>query len=733
MNALKHVNRGLFASLVITSLAACGGGGGSKGGGGSRTTPMASPTPITSPTPGAATQTPTPTTTAPGTATPDPSPTPAVESPAPMPTPTPTPPTSGVDPCITNSFSAELGRNLTAREAAARGSRNPPAGCSELVRAVDIIDPTLSDTLEYRKHAIWLANGNVVVADPEDSAAAPRAGEFRLYSADGQSIAEFSGDNEDDLIATGLYRLANGNFVVASPDDDVDGVINAGSIRVFSGEDGTAVGAPLVGDNESDDLGEEVLVLNNGNFIVVSRSDDENGVADIGSIRLMSGVDGQQIGATIVGGLSSGTPSSIDVVVLPNDNFVVLLAQADSGTVIAAGVARLFDGETGAQLGDAIAGDQADDMLGSAGITALGTDHYALISPQDDSGVTDGGSVMLLSSTTNTLVGAPYFGDVAGDLSEAKVFSLFESASMDIVASNHYALVAPYDDVGGLEDAGSVTVINGSTNELVGTPVTGDDAGDRLGFQGVINLPSTARFAVASPFDTVAGVAEAGSVKLISSVDGSVIVDSIVGDAEQDSLSLGGIHALPNGNFVVVSPNDDVETIVDAGSVRLYNGDSGEQLFVYSGDSESDQLGKVMPLSNSNFLIIADKNEGDAADTGVIQMVSALNNALLPAPVLAGATAGDLESIQVVELSDRRVAIMAPRFDVNSITDAGMFFVADIDTGAKTGLPISGLSPLDFDSATIQETDDDSYYLLGLPLYDEGDRVDSGRVFLIKN
>ena len=69
-------------------------------------------------------------------------------------------------------------------------------------------------------------------------------------------------------------------------------------------------------------------------------------------------------------------------------------------------------------------------------------------------------------------------------------------------------------------------------------------------------------------------------------------IASLYGDAANAHLGSHGITSLANNNYVIASPIETVYGVVNAGSVRLVNGDTGEQISAaLVGDAFEDFLG----------------------------------------------------------------------------------------------------------------------------------------------
>ena len=119
-------------------------------------------------------------------------------------------------------------------------------------------------------------------------------------------IRETRGEDEDDQYGSGgLTVLTNGNLVVTSFSDIVEGVSNVGSVTLVDGESGFKLNT-ITGDNASDYFGSTdfengVFAPRNGNYAIISDQQDSETVTDAGSLILVSGTSGEQIGETLFG------------------------------------------------------------------------------------------------------------------------------------------------------------------------------------------------------------------------------------------------------------------------------------------------------------------------------------------------------------------------------------------------------------------------------------------------
>ncbi len=174
-----------------------------------------------------------------------------------------------------------------------------------------------------------------------------------------------------------------------------------------------------------------------------------------------------------------------------------------------------------------------------------------------------------------------------------------------------------YDAPGPITDVGAVYLYNGATGALI-SALTGGAANDRIGEYGSIAL-SNGNFVVGSPsWDNPSLVTNnnVGAVTWCSGTTGCSgavsTSNSLVGITAGDLIGSIGITALPNGNYVVRSPNwDDPTTLItNVGAVTWCNGADGKIGQVSAsnsliGSSADDVVGRydVIVLANSNYVV----------------------------------------------------------------------------------------------------------------------------------
>ena len=210
------------------------------------------------------------------------------------------------------------------------------------VASQELLDPNAAANNEFGYSTVILANGNIVVANPYDDTVASNAGAVHLYNPFTKTvIASFYGDTANDYLGiTSITALGNNNFVIASAYDDVNSVVNAGSVMLVNGATGAQIGSTIAGDTRDDYLGNSsITALGNKNFVIASRADDVNGVTDAGSIRQID-TTGTQV--SIIAGAATNDMSNISVTDASTHNFyVVSLSKFDNNSMTDSGLVRV--------------------------------------------------------------------------------------------------------------------------------------------------------------------------------------------------------------------------------------------------------------------------------------------------------------------------------------------------------------------------------------------------------
>ncbi len=416
------------------------------------------------------------------------------------------------------------------------------------------------------------------------------------------------GSTVDDFVGGGgVTALSNGNFVVSSPNWNG----NRGAVAWCNGA-GSSVGAlsasnSLVGSAVEDGIGlGGVVALTNGNFVVSS----PNWNGKRGAATFCNGASGSVGAVTAVNSLTGNTVndyvSSGGVTALANGNFVVNSPNWDNAAIVDAGAVSWGNGASGSAgavgAGNSLIGNAAADCVGSGGVTALTNGHYVVSSPKWDNGaVIDGGAATWCNGAggsagavleTNSLAGGAYYDQVGN-----QGVTALTNGNYVVSSSNWNGQLGAATWCNGATGlAGNVSAINS---------LTGSTAKDQVGASGAVAL-SNGHYVVRSPFwNGKRGAATFGNGA--SGITGAVSsANSLVGAAADDGIANYGVTALPNGSYVVSSPNWNGRR----GAVTFGNGSSGVAGTISAanslvGSAADDFIGGfgITALTNGNYVV----------------------------------------------------------------------------------------------------------------------------------
>jgi trimeric autotransporter adhesin len=258
-------------------------------------------------------------------------------------------------------------------------------------------------------------------------------------------------------------------------------------------------------------------------------------------------------------------------------------------------------------------------------------------------------------------------------------------ANVAALSSGNTVVTSSGDDTAA-NNAGAVFVFNTTTGALV-SMVTGSRADDAVG-NGGITLLSSGNFVVASAaWDNGAGATDAGAVTFgngTTGVSGVVsAANSLVGSATNNQVGNGGVVALSNGNYAVVSSNWDNGATTNVGAVTWGNGATGTVGSVSAansliGSQTNDNVGSggVVALTNGNYVVRSMLwNNGGTADAGAVTWGNGLGGtvgAVSAANSLVGSSTNDnVGSSGVTALTNGNYVVASSLWNNGGSTDAG--------------------------------------------------------------
>ncbi|MBT1452126.1 Ig-like domain-containing protein [Glaciecola sp. XM2] len=566
----------------------------------------------------------------------------------------------------------------------------------------ELIDPNKSTGNQFGREVLFLSNGNIVVTAPEDDTGNTNAGAVYLYDgATQQVISSHYGNAVDDKLGSGgITELANGNFVISSPNDSNSGGTRSGSVTVVNGETGAQVGSDIIGNRSTDSIsssGIYALESATSNFVISSTIVGiQGGDARIGEIRLINGDTGAQIGNSLLGSSQNDLLGSGGVYVLSNGNFVVsspnMSRRDENGVLIEnTGELSIYKGDDASLVGSAFVGNNANDSLGSGAVVVLPNDNIVVASPKYDSSNgqnSDIGRVFVINGNTADQIGTDYYGSNPEDNFGDNVTAL--SNGNFVIESYQY-------NSNGLLDSGRVELRNGNTGAMIGQAISGSAQGQRFGISG-ITLLNNDNFVVSTNAAEINGVSNAGLVVLINGLDGTEVA-RFSGDNENDFIG-SNIIALENDNYVVASESDDITGISNAGSIILFNGSTGNEISRFEGETSDDYLSStgLIALSNSNYVVASERDDVDGVvDAGSAIVFNGANGAQVGTTITTGLNDGRFATA-LSALNNNRFLVASLREEAYGLADAGVMRLYNGGTGQLQTELISGLASNFFDS-----------------------------------
>jgi len=515
-----------------------------------------------------------------------------------------------------------------------------------------------------------LTNGNYVVSSLRwDNGSVLDAGAVTWGNGTGGTTGVVSAFNSlvgstlDDQVGNDFYggvtTLTNGNYLVRNSAWDNGSVVHAGAVTWGNGMGGTvgvvSASNSLVGSTANDQVGDNtwsrVKELTNGNYVVSSPYWDLDGThPDVGAVTWGSGTAGVtgpiSASNSLVGTSKNAYVGNIfldnrGVTALTNGNYVVSSSHwSPDGTASSWGAVTWGNGTTGVSgsisASNSLVGSRTYDDVGGGGVIALTNGNYVVSSP---AWALDG---------THPDVGAVTWGDgttgITGPVSASNslVGALGNSAwgsGLIALANGNYVVSTPtwFSETLGPYNLGAVTWGNGTTGTTGMVSATNSLVGvntyDSVGDGGLVAL-TNGNYVVINT-GTWSGVPSVTWVNGSHVTTGVVsasnsLVRSTADDQVGGGLYGGGVTALTNGNYVVISPYWDNGNIKDAGAVTWGNGMGGTTGVVSAsnslvGSTADDQVGgdwwdgDVIALTNGNYVVrIPQWDNGNIVDAGAV-------------------------------------------------------------------------------------------------------------------
>jgi Repeat of unknown function (DUF5650)/FG-GAP-like repeat len=574
------------------------------------------------------------------------------------------------------------------------------------------------------------------------------------------------GSTTDDRIGNfDIVSLTNGNYVVSNRlwDNGTGNGVDAGAVTFGNGKTGI-VGAvsptnSLVGNSKGDIRFGSVKPLANGNYVVVSPEWRNGTTIGAGAVTFGNGTTGisgaisptnSLVGSTRDDNVGGGFQT------LSNGNYVVLSSDWDNGSIEDVGAVTFGNGTTGTiglvSSANSLVGSTKDDLIGDS-VTPLTNGNYVVHSRLWTNGTVENAGAVTFGNGTVGVSGAI---SVANSYVGAKTLDLIDTRVTPLLFGN-YVISSPSWDRGAIVDAGVVILVDGARGlggvATIGNSLYGSTAGDRVG-ESVTPLDN-GNFVIHSPqwdngkLSPNAGAATfsrggrsdsefnvVGVFGVISSANS--LIGSTAGDRVGDFVT-----PLTNGNYLVTSEFWDNGSVVDAGAATFGNGTTGISGIISSanslvGTTNNDQVGfDATPLLNGNYVVYSrDWHDGVGVNVGAVTFGNGTTGtfgAVSLANSLVGSTAEDLFGDFSVELlTNGNYVVFSPDWNNGSRVDAGAATFGNGTTGT-TGVISSanslvGSSTDDRVGSTLITALANGNYVVYTPEWDNGALVDAGAV-----
>ncbi len=495
----------------------------------------------------------------------------------------------------------------------------------------------------------------------------------------------------------GAALLSNGHYVVISPSWSNGGVTNAGAATWGNGTTGITGAVTstnsLVGTATSDQVGAgRITALSNGNYVVSSSSWNLGATAQVGAVTWGSGttgVTGVVSSANSLTGSTAGDRVGGHIFSLTPGDYVVLTTSWQNNGIANAGAATFGSGVTGVtgvvSSSNSLVGTATNNRIGTAAFQ-LSNGGYVVANP-----FWANGSLSLAGAATPGNSTAPATGVVSAGNS---VVGLIANAALSAVAIDsvnntfisyfanegtsgklrvgldNYSTIAYTTGVSqtmtihpdalvSLLNRGTSVVLQASNNITVNSPITltGSPGSLTLDAGGSVNLNAS----ITTSGGGLTIVATNGSVTASNPIDtsatgsangGAVSITSTQGSISVKGITTSGGTSGGHGGAITLQPASGVTSGLPAGTLTLggdliANGGAGKGNISLSATGRSGivEVATIFSSTSGNNLSIL----GNSLTVGPFEAITILGN--IQFSLDTQATVGDMVALDALTIT----------------------------------------------------------------------------------
>ncbi len=405
-----------------------------------------------------------------------------------------------------------------------------------------------------------------------------------------------------------------------------------------------------------------------------------------GSLVVKGQVDGvlsnDQFGASVSGATDANGDGLFELIVgVPGSD----LGSPNGGEV------AFYDGATGSLLWR-VTSPFANSRLGLwvAGAGDFNNDGIPDVlagAPNDPTNGANAGAAYVYSGIDGSVLWAGYGNP--GDLYGSSVSGVND---IDLDGYSEIVVGAPSASPGGLAKSGSAWVISGATGTVLwqmdGTSM-GENFGGSCSGAGLVDDDAIRDVIVGSPDDST-GFSSAGSVRVISGATGLDIWKWVgTSSFEKFGSAVSGARDFDKdgrADLMVGAPFYDGPNGFDSGTLILYSGRTGKEIFRWDGGLANDRFGTwvnstgdVNADGTNDFIVGAPLDDWTALDAGAVYVISGDDASVLFRG--GGLLRGDRMGSSVTTMGDldgdgrADLAASAPFADPNAQGEAGQVVI----------------------------------------------------------